>query len=124
IGFNIILLFLIFFFSSRRRHTSFSRDWSSDVCSSDLKQRGQHFGVASVAGVRALVAAPALDDRAGRVQAVQAQVGAAPVDRDHAGRNLGSGAPLPAGSASANTPPAAGIAARVVASRSSRAVVT
>src|SRR5690606_40012805 len=25
-----------FFFASRRRHTSFSRDWSSDVCSSDL----------------------------------------------------------------------------------------
>src|SRR5690606_40041418 len=28
--------FLSFFFSSRRRHTRFSRDWSSDVCSSDL----------------------------------------------------------------------------------------
>src|SRR3989449_3293821 len=27
----------IFFFSSRRRHTRCSRDWSSDVCSSDLK---------------------------------------------------------------------------------------
>src|SRR5690606_32944406 len=27
-----------FFFSSRRRHTSFSRDWSSDVCSSDLPE--------------------------------------------------------------------------------------
>src|SRR5688572_32809855 len=27
---------LIFFFSSRRRHTSFDCDWSSDVCSSDL----------------------------------------------------------------------------------------
>src|SRR5690606_39303263 len=27
-----------FFFSSRRRHTRFSRDWSSDVCSSDLIQ--------------------------------------------------------------------------------------
>src|SRR5690606_3757159 len=26
----------MFFFSSRRRHTRFSRDWSSDVCSSDL----------------------------------------------------------------------------------------
>src|SRR5690606_40502832 len=26
----------LFFFSSRRRHTTFSRDWSSDVCSSDL----------------------------------------------------------------------------------------
>src|SRR5699024_11991489 len=27
---------LMFFFSSRRRHTSSKRDWSSDVCSSDL----------------------------------------------------------------------------------------
>src|SRR3712207_8047423 len=26
----------IFFFSSRRRHTRYWRDWSSDVCSSDL----------------------------------------------------------------------------------------
>src|SRR5690606_40552523 len=30
----------IFFFSSRRRHTRFSRDWSSDVCSSDLARIG------------------------------------------------------------------------------------
>src|SRR2546429_310609 len=29
-------VFLVFFFSSRRRHTRCSRDWSSDVCSSDL----------------------------------------------------------------------------------------
>src|SRR5690606_40240501 len=28
-----------FFFSSRRRHTRFSRDWSSDVCSSDLEKK-------------------------------------------------------------------------------------
>src|SRR5436305_4904432 len=27
---------LLFFFSSRRRHTRCGRDWSSDVCSSDL----------------------------------------------------------------------------------------
>src|SRR5437870_9783442 len=27
---------LFFFFSSRRRHTRWPRDWSSDVCSSDL----------------------------------------------------------------------------------------
>src|SRR5437870_13850678 len=27
---------MIFFFSSRRRHTRWPRDWSSDVCSSDL----------------------------------------------------------------------------------------
>src|SRR5690606_41049894 len=31
---SLSLFFL--FFSSRRRHTRFSRDWSSDVCSSDL----------------------------------------------------------------------------------------
>src|SRR2546422_9642470 len=29
--------FVFFFFSSRRRHTRCSRDWSSDVCSSDLR---------------------------------------------------------------------------------------
>src|SRR5438270_14101744 len=27
----------VFFFSSRRRHTMFDCDWSSDVCSSDLR---------------------------------------------------------------------------------------
>src|SRR5690606_40780339 len=32
-----VLLLCVFFFSSRRRHTRFSRDWSSDVCSSDLR---------------------------------------------------------------------------------------
>src|ERR1041385_9576373 len=31
------LSYLFFFFSSRRRHTRCSRDWSSDVCSSDLR---------------------------------------------------------------------------------------
>src|SRR2546429_7456406 len=30
---------VIFFFSSRRRHTRCSRDWSSDVCSSDLNEK-------------------------------------------------------------------------------------
>src|SRR5258707_3807557 len=36
---NIVLIALagvLFFFSSRRRHTRYWRDWSSDVCSSDL----------------------------------------------------------------------------------------
>src|SRR2546430_11533280 len=32
----INLCHIIFFFSSRRRHTRFDCDWSSDVCSSDL----------------------------------------------------------------------------------------
>src|SRR6266498_5781770 len=30
----------VFFFSSRRRHTRCGRDWSSDVCSSDLVENG------------------------------------------------------------------------------------
>src|SRR5437870_7638708 len=30
---------VVFFFSSRRRHTRWPRDWSSDVCSSDLITR-------------------------------------------------------------------------------------
>src|SRR5699024_12086910 len=32
----------LFFFSSRRRHTRSKRDWSSDVCSSDLQAFFQH----------------------------------------------------------------------------------
>src|SRR5207302_7563808 len=33
---TLVAVAVVFFFSSRRRHTRFSRDWSSDVCSSDL----------------------------------------------------------------------------------------
>src|SRR5438445_2365086 len=32
----LFTIFSVFFFSSRRRHTRYWRDWSSDVCSSDL----------------------------------------------------------------------------------------
>ena len=39
--FFLCLFFLFFFFSSRRRHTRLVRDWSSDVCSSDLRLQGQ-----------------------------------------------------------------------------------
>src|ERR1035437_7285720 len=34
--FASLICLLLFFFSSRRRHTRYWRDWSSDVCSSDL----------------------------------------------------------------------------------------
>src|SRR2546426_11326371 len=41
---------LFFFFSSRRRHTRLQGDWSSDVCSSDLRANffNQKYGVAAV----------------------------------------------------------------------------
>src|SRR6266513_6476154 len=47
---------IIFFFSSRRRHTRSKRDWSSDVCSSDLPSirqdpsRRRYFGRTVPAG--------------------------------------------------------------------------
>src|SRR5438105_8169541 len=51
--------FFFFFFSSRRRYTRSTRDWSSDVCSSDLFKRGaenQAFLVESVTGIETLKA--------------------------------------------------------------------
>src|SRR5690554_7738465 len=39
----LYLMFFLFFFSSRRRHTRCGRDWSSDVCSSDLDYEGLMF---------------------------------------------------------------------------------
>src|SRR5215217_2085127 len=51
------LMSLIFFFSSRRRHTRYWRDWSSDVCSSDLAPTGgdrQQLGPAVVRVLGAL----------------------------------------------------------------------
>src|SRR5947209_14945399 len=38
-----------FFFSSRRRHTRYWRDWSSDVCSSDLHVHGARIDIRIVA---------------------------------------------------------------------------
>src|SRR5256885_3802027 len=35
-----------FFFSSRRRHTRLQGDWSSDVCSSDLRGDGEAYAAA------------------------------------------------------------------------------
>src|SRR3989337_3531008 len=43
-----LVLFSFFFFSSRRRHTRCYRDWSSDVCSSDLAWPGISFSSSGV----------------------------------------------------------------------------
>src|SRR2546430_7265216 len=41
-----------FFFSSRRRHTRFDCDWSSDVCSSDLSRADQEDMVRAITANR------------------------------------------------------------------------
>src|SRR5215217_1570474 len=43
-----MLFLFFFFFSSRRRHTRYWRDWSSDVCSSDLTGPRTNLGAAVV----------------------------------------------------------------------------
>src|SRR2546422_3541155 len=70
-----------FFFSSRRRHTRCSRDWSSDVCSSDLVDLvdlGQDRVVASrsdeIAGVHQTSIHPAVE-RGGDQGVVQVELG-------------------------------------------------
>src|SRR5690625_8009162 len=40
---------MYFFFSSRRRHTRWPRDWSSDVCSSDLSRAAERCFLLSTA---------------------------------------------------------------------------
>src|SRR5207249_6489164 len=51
-----------FFFSSRRRHTSSKRDWSSDVCSSDLAEKdGAHLFVGEGFDAGKLMAAEKLE---------------------------------------------------------------
>src|SRR6266566_3598016 len=49
--YRVIILDYFFFFSSRRRHTRLQGDWSSDVCSSDLRPQA---GRAQPVPVRAL----------------------------------------------------------------------
>src|SRR2546430_2880870 len=50
-GIHIVTLIVsLFFFSSRRRHTRFDCDWSSDVCSSDLGKLGTQFQLPLIYG--------------------------------------------------------------------------
>src|SRR5690606_40004627 len=77
----LISQILIFFFSSRRRHTRFSRDWSSDVCSSDLNTKR--------AAVRMLTSRIEREELSLTWATIRSASGAMP-------RYVPSGAPLPA----------------------------
>src|SRR5215217_9120118 len=72
-----------FFFSSRRRHTRYWRDWSSDVCSSDLVRVDEHDAVALASQDAARLGAGVVElarladaDRPGAEDQDRAKVGA------------------------------------------------
>src|SRR2546427_6560458 len=73
----------VFFFSSRRRHTRFDCDWSSDVCSSDLEARVIE-ATADANEKQGLADAKVLEERLLAQARGEAQVGAtkATVTRD------------------------------------------
>src|SRR5690606_18505971 len=75
----------LFFFSSRRRHTRFSRDWSSDVCSSDLYTYARHDvtarGLANVYAQTLGTIFSSVGEKPYEVELVVAEVGETP-DQD------------------------------------------
>src|SRR5581483_2553423 len=58
-----MIYFFFFFFSSRRRHTRYWRDWSSDVCSSDLA-RSREKGASTLRVRKAVITAAGANQRA------------------------------------------------------------
>src|SRR2546427_99249 len=84
---------VMFFFSSRRRHTRFDCDWSSDVCSSDLAPRPRKRARRRAAGARRLGGV----GRAGRrgvprrVRAGLSQAAREPADLASGARGPGAG---------------------------------
>src|SRR2546422_11701645 len=86
---TIIVFIFFFFFSSRRRHTRCSRDWSSDVCSSDLSC-AVRFAAPLPLGLLVIGSAIGCRSRAERPAADKATTGA-PVVADPLGRDQDAG---------------------------------
>src|SRR5207249_8910967 len=85
---------LFFFFSSRRRHTRSKRDWSSDVCSSDLRLLDRQHGEAIEETFGVQLTAPAvpfpritLAQAKERLRESSHEPGTAAHDLDPAGRS-------------------------------------
>src|SRR5439155_9233067 len=74
----------MFFFSSRRRHTRWPRDWSSDVCSSDLRR------ITDRARARQVILRPRERDEPGLGRAVEVpQHGPEPIHEPARGLEIG-----------------------------------
>src|SRR5690625_8009175 len=87
---------IILFFSSRSRHTSWPRDWSSDVCSSDLLDElagsVHHLGPAEVIikdgarGCVALLSDPEIGRASSSVRVRRSGVGVSLWTKNHVGK--------------------------------------
>src|SRR5690606_40030158 len=82
------LFMQLFFFSSRRRHTRFSRDWSSDVCSSDLSPNGRSRPEMVRSSLFAFSMCSVLQCGAGAVVRQLIKVGQVQLDTVSSGRNV------------------------------------
>src|SRR5439155_4399923 len=76
-----------FFFSSRRRHTRWPRDWSSDVCSSDLPHRGHRRDGGPGAGVGEADIQPGRGAGLGLPLREREQIGGGGTTTSHRGAN-------------------------------------
>src|SRR2546430_10327718 len=86
----------IFFFSSRRRHTRFDCDWSSDVCSSDLMYPVYGLAEASLAVSFPAVGAPLRTITLNRHRmSAGSPVELVPASDRHAVRLVSEGKPIP-----------------------------
>src|SRR5688572_33420599 len=76
---------MVFFFSSRRRHTRFDCDWSSDVCSSDLPKSTPpiEFPIMT-APTSSTDGEPCMENKSGRCPAAKrrAEIGRASVGKE------------------------------------------
>src|SRR5207249_8899236 len=77
----LLCISVFFFFSSRRRHTRSKRDWSSDVCSSDLQVLRTQFALDDSQYFSNLEVLPAEPDRTTRI--VLVNIHADPSRRHH-----------------------------------------
>src|SRR6267143_2082405 len=82
-------IILFFFFSSRRRHTRWNCDWSSDVCSSDLKARRKGTP-SSMSDLDIREAQPTAAGDRSLIRALGLKIGKIVIDPGHGGHDTGT----------------------------------
>src|SRR5207237_4469857 len=80
----------VFFFSSRRRHTRFKCDWSSDVCSSDLDYDLEELEKATPRDVDGILVTQGFRDLVDDARGILTElIAAPPAERRGSGKEIG-----------------------------------